>query len=320
MLRNRIAQVIFNQFTRFSSKTNGVEHKLLWKAYSELARLAPKDTLVRYDVYGRTIQLPVSSPLPSAMTRRPRPNENLQRLAAIVANTYPGSSMIDIGANIGDTALAMRWAADRPILCVEGSSYYSNLCEQNLQGIKGITVVNAFVDTETGTTAASIVENGGSGRAFFSEGSGAARTVSLAELASTYGYLNAKLVKIDCDGFDGRIIQGALPWIRETRPTLFWECELTGDAVVGGPGRRLFDLLSDAGYWYFAFYSNTGDYITTATADNPSLIDDLCWYLGLRLNRMQSPPAYADVCAIQKSDIEIFELLRKGEDKTRSVS
>jgi hypothetical protein len=94
---------------------------------------------------------------------------------------------------------------------------------------------------------------------------------------------------------------------------LFWEFELTGDELVGGPGTKVFEVLAGLGYSKFVFYSNTGDYITSVNPTDKEIIEDLSIYLGLRQNRMTVAPNCADVCAIHECDSDIFEQLRSEE-------
>jgi FkbM family methyltransferase len=268
------------------------------------AKLHLETTTATCVFLGRPVIISGDSELPSSVMENFF--ENLRRICLLVSKKYPDSPMIDIGANIGDTAIIMRSAAPNArILCIEGSPYFHEMCKQNVP--ENCIVLNAFIDQLNGKLNVSLSESEGTARANASSGS--VNTLTLREAAKE-GFLAAKLVKIDTDGFDGRIIVGAAEWIGEAKPVLLWEFELTGDEQVGGPGMKVFDILAGLGYRRFVFYSNTGDYIASVNYADKDVLDDLTIYLGLRKNRPNVAPNYADVCAIHESDLDIFEQLR----------
>jgi FkbM family methyltransferase len=249
--------------------------------------------------------MPAESSLPSVLSRHLRYGRNLALIAEAVAAKYPGSPIIDVGANIGDTAILMRSSSDAPILCIEGSEMYADIFRSNLNESSKLTLIQKLVDTGDSTLGEILVEHG-SGRA---SRNGNLRSVALPDIASEHGFSNAKLIKIDTDGFDGRIIQAALPWLALSLPVLFWEFELCGDKENGGPGLRIFELLAGAGYERFMFYTDTGDYVATAHAGQDELLQDLAWYFGERENRSHLAPHFADVCAIPSQDLDLHQAI-----------
>ncbi len=302
-----------------SRKLTWRQQALLWAGWSALTKaLFLREATIQYDFHGFPCTFPCFKVL--VFERFPQYHANLGRVVAATTAKYPGSRMVDIGANTGDSAIIMAAAApSSPILSVEASPGYAELCRKNLSTIRNVTVVNSFVDTATGTVSAHYIEEDGTGHAALEEGF-STQAVSLSDLLKTHHHSEeAKFVKIDTDGFDGRIIKGALPWLTSSLPTLFWECDLSADLAVGGPGRAIFDLLAGAGYeYFFVFYSNAGDQIATAHASDGDLIDDLSWYLGERVTRDRMPPNYCDVCAIPRQDSEVYLALRALEKRAHS--
>jgi len=311
-LRHMIAQRLLESALRISRSSSEIAGKIAWACYkATVQRLGLSHQIVRCKIYGHAMELPADSDLPSVLSRYPNYGRNLALIAAAVSAKYPGAPIIDVGANIGDTAVMLRDAADGPILCIEGSERYADLCRSNLHGAQGVTVVQALVDTGD-LSIGRIVEAGGSGKAIRDESPGV-RSLTLAEAAEEYGFSCARLVKIDTDGFDGRIIGAALPWIACALPVLFWEFELTGDAQNSGPGSRIFGMLAEVGYERFALYSNTGDYVLTLRSCQIQELQDVSWYFGQRPNRSHVPPHFADVCAFPAKDADIQESVRHRE-------
>lgn len=56
-------------------------------------------------------------------------------------------AVIDIGANIGDTAAAVRSQIDNEIVCFEGDDKFLPYLKRNATMIGGITIVDQFVET-----------------------------------------------------------------------------------------------------------------------------------------------------------------------------
>lgn len=318
-IRKIIAQFGLDAAINLSSNSTRIAKSVIWNLQDRFIRFVNlADVAVTYQLHGQPVQILAGSGLPSVMSRYPNFDSNLTRISAAVSRKYPDSTMIDVGANIGDSALAMRKGAICPILCIEGSQRYAEMCRRNLQPLPNIPVVQAFVDTGAPVNGR-IVESKGSGRSI-PDGKTTTTTVPLSALATQCNFANAKLVKIDTDGFDGRIIQASLSWIEKQRPVLFWEFELTSDRLQGGPGRAIFDLLKGAGYRDLAFYSNTGDYMASASIADTQLLEDLSWYLGERQNRDYTPPAYADICAFPEEDHDLFEQIRAdGHQNHQSI-
>src|SRR6266852_517263 len=84
------------------------------------------DPMVRYNLAGLELRLPLSHNLPLYRRSFPLYSSNVGRIAAAVAAKYRDIHVIDIGANIGDTVAIVRAQVNCPILCVEGDA---SVCE-----------------------------------------------------------------------------------------------------------------------------------------------------------------------------------------------
>jgi len=58
-------------------------------------------------------------------------DKKLPIIAALVSNKYHDAVIVDIGANVGDTAAAIRTAVSSPIICVEGNSDFLKYLNKN---------------------------------------------------------------------------------------------------------------------------------------------------------------------------------------------
>jgi len=283
---------------------------IIWRAYAALNKVIGAKQMVRFDVLGHDMLLPAGSGLPSVKSRHPGYSHNLGRIARAVAGKYAGSWAIDIGANTGDTAVVIYQYSRMSILCIEASEYYYSICKRNTEGLGETLVVKAVVDDKSGRRAGTFVEENGGGR-IVDGSSGTIESMGLPDILASHSEVGSvRLIKVDTEGYDGRILSGAASWLQEHCPALFWECQPVSDRDCGGPGYGLFDLLLSCGYGYFLFYANTGEYLTSCDKSSLSVAEDLFHFFA---NRNGHPPQYMDICALAKADQDVFLAIRNGE-------
>ena len=181
------------------------------------------DPLVTYRIGQIALELPLSHPLPYYRRRFPQYSSNIGRIGVAVQHKYPDLSLIDIGANVGDTVAIVRQDAHYPILCVEGSTAYLPLLRRNVDHLGDVEVEAAFVGGTSGqsrracgwTTAP---------RIWRSAATWGELLRSLDEVLQRHPrFDSAKLVKSDTDGMDCQILAGAVDYLARVRPALFFE-------------------------------------------------------------------------------------------------
>jgi FkbM family methyltransferase len=213
------------------------------------------DPLVRYRVGEIELDLPLSHELPFYRKDHPGYSENVGRIAAAL-----GGPVVDVGANVGDTAAIVRTATDVPILCVEGDARFFAILRRNAARFDPpIELEHAYVDAPE---RAGVERARGTARLV---GGGAAiRTRTLgAILADHPGFAEPALVKIDTDGYDVPIVLAELDLLARLRPALFFEYDpdLGADPVV-------FRRLAAIGYTTAQVYENTGELARVATLED----------------------------------------------------
>jgi FkbM family methyltransferase len=230
------------------------------------------DPTVRYRVGAVELELPLSHELPFYQHDHPRYDRQLGAIAAEL-----GGPVVDIGANVGDTAAAIRAESDVPILCVEGDLRFFALLERNARAIGGVEVEHAFVEGP----ARGRVERG-LGTANVVEGDDELPSKPLAQILSEHpAFAKPALLKLDTDGMDVPILLANLPLLEERRPVLFFEY----DPHLGA-APEIFERLHEIGYATADWYENTGEHV--ATVELPAHLHEV--YVGHGAAR------YADVC------------------------
>jgi FkbM family methyltransferase len=182
------------------------------------------DPLVTYRIGQVALRLPLSHQLPYYRRRFPQYSSSIGRIGATVQHKYPNLSLIDIGANVGDTVAIIRHDAHYPILCVEGSTAYLTLLHSNVDRLGDVEIEAAFVGGTSGPVAASVrIADGTAHLAVGGLDEGAISLWSLDEIILRHPrFDSAKLVKSDTDGMDCQIIAGAADYRARARPVLFF--------------------------------------------------------------------------------------------------
>lgn len=269
------------------------------------------DPVCFFKVGNYRITAPISHELPFVLRTWPHYMSSLGRLAILVRDKYPDLTIVDIGANIGDTAAFIHSHVKCPILCIEGHPRYLELLRANIERLGlPVTIAPTFV---AGTEARKAVHvQSFSGTAEIVEvvrGTDFVNFQTLTHVLQLHRqFLSSKLLKIDTDGFDCEIIQYSGDVLRKTKPIVYFEYDLH---LSDQRPRKAFDVfatLASWGYAAFMFHSNVGDYLATVRADQVELLRDIDGYFRGRKSLM-----YCDVTAFPSDDLDICEKARAGE-------
>jgi FkbM family methyltransferase len=213
--------------------------------------------------------------------------------------------VVDIGANVGDTAAIVRAHSAAPVLCVEGDEMFFDLLRRNVEQLGDVEVERAFVEAPAA---------GGVAR-----GRGTARVVAGAEelpskalgaiLDDHPRFARPALLKLDTDGMDVPILLANLELLERVRSTIFFEY----DPYLGATP-EVFAALGDNGYGRALVYENTGEYRETVDLADEARIAALhAEYTGHEGRR------YVDVCVLPEgAEIPVNALLA-GEEGARPL-
>lgn len=173
----------------------------------------------------------------------------------------PGT-VVDVGANIGDTALAMLPKCENPFVCVEGSDRFFPYLEKNTRPFRSRVVTKKML-AGTGHVL---------GELQYSRTSTAHLTVRPGQTA-THTPLDAipelqhgslSLIKVDADGFDYDVLLSARQIITQHLPLLIWENEINASFQEKG-FEELYAWLAQAGYTHLFIFDNFGNILLENT-------------------------------------------------------
>jgi len=267
------------------------------------ARLKAGDPPITYVLDGTPILLPLSHLLPVHRAANPTYSQNLGQVVAAVAALRPGATLVDIGANVGDSVAIVRARVHLPILCVEGDAVFLPYLRQNVAGAADVEIAACYVATSSDAGRRSVVErSGGTARLVDREDGDLNQVLPLADvLAQRPVFAQPTIVKIDTDGHDASILRTASNILRAHHPVLFFEHDpaLAADVGAADPG-TLFAELADLGYDTFVLFDNRGPRLEVLRAAD---VDELeAWTHRLDPDSDQT---YLDVCAVHRGDADL---------------
>jgi len=265
------------------------------------------DPLVTINIGNQAIRIPLSHQLREIMQLYPDYNFNLPRLVSYIEQQQPGLTIIDIGANVGDTVAFIRNYSAAPILCIDGEDGYVKILKQNVAQYKDVSVCHTLVGKETKQVNLSL--KAGKGTAYVQEGSKSVPMRTLDDILKDYPvFANSKIIKSDTDGFDTIILRSCEAYLKKNKPVLFFEFDPHLIKRNNDDAFDFFKFLQQNGYTYFMFYSNIGDYMLSCSGDDPDILNELIHYFsGRKLD------LFADVCAFTADDQKLFEICRNNE-------
>jgi FkbM family methyltransferase len=227
-----------------------------------LMRVYP-DPIVKVNVGGHELLMNWSHNLPSILASDRNYEAEIGRLATFLSRKSGFVTMIDVGANIGDTIAQLPEIPNAKILCVEGSKQYFDLLRTNFRSDPAVSCVYALIsDGESDLSSRILVDAGGTGHPGVSEGPDASRApvVTLDALLLQYvDFQRANFLKVDTDGFDFRVLEGAGRLLKDARPALHVELSFEHWERVGGTNiAEALRTLSAIGYATGILYDNHG--------------------------------------------------------------
>ncbi|MDQ3271054.1 MAG: FkbM family methyltransferase [Pseudomonadota bacterium] len=187
-----------------------------------------------------------------------RCRDQVFELRAIREALRHGGVALDVGANKGSYLYSMaRWAGTSPVVAFEPqsrlASYLTHACRRS--GLRNVTIENLALSNQQGELKLFVPGDSHSPGASL-EASIADKTACHTETVSVTtldAYAAEKLhapvrvIKIDVEGHEMAVLQGALALIRRDRPLLVVECEAR-HLPAGKTVRDFITLVTSLGY------------------------------------------------------------------------
>jgi FkbM family methyltransferase len=216
-----------------------------------------------------SILLPADHMLPTYQRDHPKYDRFLPHLAKYIV---AADTVIDIGANVGDTLAGM--AEENSTLsyvCIEPDDAFFELLVQNISRIKrvkkGLNV--RAVKSLVGKAVSGVNLEGRAGtRHAVISGEGKIRSQPLDELLADTPHSAIRILKTDVDGFDYDVLDSSLAVIRRDKPLIYFECQFDYDYQRAGYERTL-SALEAEGYRDWTVFDNFGELVMRVRGTDP---------------------------------------------------
>lgn len=239
-------------------------------------------------------------------------NIQLGRLAAAIYKKYPGMTVIDVGANVGDTIAVLKSAADVPVIGVEGDDTSFQFLEKNIAQFSNVSIVKTFLGEKSQETKVSMDKSGWNNTIIpDAAGTQQVQFKSLDDVMNEGGYNNAeiKLLKVDVEGFDTIVLRGAAAIIHQHKPVLFFEYNRENMIAINEDGLSTILSFRKEGYNKIAFFDHKGTLLVATDMINEEVITYLHNYISSRHNLL----GYYDICIFHEQDAVVAEEFLKTE-------
>jgi FkbM family methyltransferase len=262
--------------------------------------------MVSYKIYNHKIKMPYAHNLPNILSSYDTYSYNLKRVFGLCYDKFNDLSMVDIGANIGDTALLLN-NKQCEILCIEGDEGYYNLLVENTKDFN-VTCLNYLV-SDSENRGLTIESKLGSGSVIRNDLE-TDKTISLDDILSNLEkkFLKSKFLKIDTDGFDFVVLRSAFNYLNDTKPVIFLEFDPYFLLKQKENPRELFIFLKKLNYTDMLIYDNFGYMVMSLSLNDERQIDDLILYFTGRGNEF-----YSDICFFNEEDKDVFDFIYNQE-------
>ena len=311
MVLEIISQFILEQYVKYISlSTTKVNAQIGAKFYSFLRKsiLKFRDPIITAKIGQNYLKVNLSHQLPIHMAANPHYDTALPRICLFIKDNLGHLTMIDVGANIGDTVSLVSQKVEGRFLCIEANETFFELLKENVRNInivEDIICLHLLCDENEGEGNASLISSHGS--AHVSDDNLDSNKVFLKrkkidDIINEYpNFKNCNIMKIDTDGYDYRVIRGSETLLKEMHPLIFFELSPEYLMKIGEDPMSIFDYLYKHGYREALFYDNFGVPILKISVTDKA-------YIGQLINYINKKGLYFDLLLFHDSMKEAFDL------------
>jgi FkbM family methyltransferase len=215
------------------------------------------------------------------------------------------STVVDVGANCGDTVAAM-YDTNKNLtyICIEPDELFFDYLQKNVLRIKEIDkdakiqTIKSLVGKNINVI--SLEGSGGTKKAIVGENEKTISSQPLDDILSFNKIFNIRLLKSDVDGFDYDVIDSAESNIRSYLPIIFFECQF--DHFFQKKGfRETIGNLCLQGYTDWIIFDNFGE-VVLRTGDIQQIFQLFEYIWRQNIKRSTRTIFYYDVLTFTKKD------------------
>lgn len=268
--------------------------------------------LVTFNIHGAMIKMRLSHRLFLITKVDKFYDTALPRICSFIKAETGHLSIIDVGANIGDTASIISSKVVGKILCVEANPVFFKLLKLNTENNSLIVCELAMIDDQENTKQIDVVEKGGN--AYLKTGSGSViKSITIDSLIKKYDqFEDTNIIKVDTEGFDYKVLRSAEKLLAQNQPSVFFE--LVPDFLISHNEDPffIFDYFISLGYKSVLFYDKYGYPIMFTNLNEENVIKNLINYAKKKMDfyydvLVFSPKIEINAESFYQTELNVFE-------------
>lgn len=320
MISNKIGEFVYGELLkpiRFS-KYN-VPSRILRRAYAAIRIVIINcfDPLVNVKIRKQYMTMNLSHQLPMYIASHPYYDTALPRICTFVKEKLGNLTLIDVGANIGDTVSLVSQDVSGKFLCIEADKNYFSLLAKNTKNIENTVCLNIIcsdgvVSRSDGKreSALSIIRS--KGTAHIIQGNECNEKLMLHDscideiIEDDTDFMECNVIKIDTDGYDYKVLRGSDKLLNRTQPVIYFELMPATLLENKEDPMSIFDYLERKGYRNVLFYDHVGIPVIKINIAEREYISQL-------INYISNKNLIFDVLSFHDSMKEDFDLFYEKE-------
>ena len=286
-----------------------------------------------YLIGGHSIRLPEGHDLPETQEFHRRYDFILGELARLVSEKYPGSTRIDIGANVGDSWALMNKHVVSDTLLVEGDPTYTELLEFNMGRLgHPAQICKVFCGvSEKKILETDIVRGGGTSSIWNAPKGNNTESEFLGDTKPEVPMLTfqqlldlnpkfkeSKLIKLDTDGYDFSILKANASLLSKMQATLFYECApyAVDENIMVGVSASIESFLEINKFFKsFIIYDNYGHFMCSFEGDESikKYLELMVFNISSHMDDKHPIIYYYDIVAFTTENYDLYTRLKDYE-------
>ncbi len=241
-------------------------------------------------------------------------NGSLGRLAATLYAKYPGMTVVDVGANVGDTIAIIKSAVEVNIIGVEGDELSYAYLQNNIKQFKNVSIVKTFLSDKSKDEKVAFDKSGWNATIIPDKNNGeqvSFKSLDDVVISGQFAGVQVKLLKVDVEGFDTIVLRGAAALIKRDKPVLFFEYNRENMKAINEDGISTVLSYRNEGYRKIIFYDHKGTLVLATDLRNEEEVQYMHDYISSPKNLM----GYYDIGIFHENDADAAEQFLSIERK-----
>jgi len=256
--RERLLRASLSKRSRTVRVLGRLGYQILIPAWNHVRR----GRWIHGTVYGRELMMPAEHTIVSTVTIYPHYNRALAVAAAVLHKEGQLLSIIDVGANIGETVAAIEELnpGRNVYLCVEPDAHLAEFCRRNHSSSERVFVKQVFAGERDDLGV--VLEDDGRANPStkFSDIKGSQKLHRLDGVAANFiEHHGVDLMKTDTEGYDFNILRSAESILKQHAPAVYFEWYPALLQKLSERIESIFEFLNHYGYRHWIFFTARGE-------------------------------------------------------------